>query len=53
MRNCTAKSLAQARIAARVSSLRSTAVNTVLAEVKQIQASGRDLVSLLPELHDL
>jgi aspartate/methionine/tyrosine aminotransferase len=47
MRNCTAKSLAQARIAARVSSLRSTAVNTVLAEVKQIQASGRDLVSLM------
>jgi aspartate/methionine/tyrosine aminotransferase len=35
------------RLAARVSRLRPTAVNAVLHEVRQLQASGRDLVSLM------
>ena len=34
-------------IAARVAGLRSTAVNTVLAEVRQLQGEGRSLVSLM------
>jgi aspartate/methionine/tyrosine aminotransferase len=36
-----------ARLAARVAGLRPTAVNAVLREVRQLQASGRDLVSLM------
>ena len=36
-----------APISPRVSSLRPTAVNRVLAEVKALQATGRDLVSLM------
>ena len=36
-----------ASISTRVSTLRPTAVNRVLAEVKALQASGRDLVSLM------
>jgi aspartate aminotransferase len=35
------------RLAARVAELRPTAVNAVLLEVRQLQASGRDLVSLM------
>jgi aspartate aminotransferase len=35
------------RLAARVAGLRATAVNAVLHEVRQLQASGRDLVSLM------
>jgi aspartate aminotransferase len=35
------------RLAARVADLRPTAVNAVLREVRQLQASGRDLVSLM------
>src|SRR3954464_8302760 len=35
------------RIAARVSSLRPTAVNEVLREVRRLQAEGRSLVSLM------
>jgi aspartate/methionine/tyrosine aminotransferase len=35
------------RLAARVSELRPTALNRVLLEVRQLQASGRDLVSLM------
>jgi aspartate aminotransferase len=36
-----------ASVAARVGTLRPTAVNSVLAEVKRLQAEGRDLVSLM------
>src|SRR5262249_22998019 len=36
-----------ARLAARVAGLRPTAVNAVLREVRQLQASGRELVSLM------
>src|SRR5881396_406564 len=35
------------RLAARVDGLRPTAVNAVLQEVRQLQAEGRDLVSLM------
>jgi aspartate/methionine/tyrosine aminotransferase len=35
------------RLAARIAELRPTAVNAVLLEVRQLQASGRDLVSLM------
>src|SRR3982750_3263350 len=35
------------RLAARVAGLRPTAVNAVLREVRQLQASGRDLISLM------
>ena len=38
---------ARVRIATRVGTLRPTAVNRVLAEVKELQAHGRDLVSLM------
>src|SRR5437879_10799452 len=39
--------MSQPRIAARVSDLRPTAVNRVLAEVRQLQQQGRSLVSLM------
>jgi aspartate/methionine/tyrosine aminotransferase len=39
--------MSQARIAARVSGLRPTAVNEVLREARTLQAQGKDLVSLM------
>src|SRR5947209_432723 len=39
--------MAGSRLAARVAGLRPTAVNAVLREVRQLQAAGRDLVSLM------
>src|SRR5918998_496536 len=39
--------MTRARIATRVAGLRPTAVNAVLREVRQLQAAGRDLVSLM------